>query len=319
VQKFLAVVALLGLGSGLYGSKIDLGAPDSNVELQQEEMSKFFDSLAHEKPTLNVRRAAASMKGKKFATSKNHWKEGTEDPYKRAAALREAKGYAGAGLASVGSSMAPQMEQLLAQTAAQMIATGDPQFVGVGNSMQQESAAIGANNKDAAQTAAEQVNSTPRPDLSNYSATPGDISYGSQAAQAEAQVAGAVLTAVGTVAGGIIGAYCSFGGGTAVGAMYGAALGNMAGSAVGSAIDGQQSNTAAQGAAIGVQAIQAGSQASLQKVQGSGLGQQGGGSGAQSAPTGAFQGAPTGNGTTSGSTAPATGNTTNGLGGSTNM
>ena len=224
---------------------MDFAPAAQNVIQQQDDISKFLESLAREQPRINPRAAAATLRAAgKAKMPANFWAEGTADPYKRAEALKAAKGMAGCGLASVGSSMAGDMAAQLMAAGAQMIATGDLQFGSVGRSLQQESAAVSSGNRDAAQTLADQVNAEQLPDLSNYSPTASDEHYASAAQQATARMAGAVLTAVGTVAGAVIGAYCSFGGGTAVGAMYGAALGSMAGSAVGNAIDGSRGSEA---------------------------------------------------------------------------
>lgn len=298
MKRWVLFLGLLTAAGPAY-SKIDLGSSAQNVDQQMSDMQKFLDSLAHEKPVLDVRRAAATMRESgPGRPKKGFWNEALEDPYKKRAAMDYAKGLAGSGLASVGSGMAGQMETLLGQEAAAMIASGDPTLLGMGRNLQQESAAISSNNSDAAQSAADAVKGVPDPNVANYSPTASDLNYSSDASQATAKVAAAVLTAVGTIAGAVVGFYSTLGGGTGVGAMYGAALGSMAGNAVGSAIDGSQNDTAGQAAGIGVQAIQSASQAGVQKVQSSAPPlAQAGGSGSQSAATGApLQSAPTGNG-----------------------
>ena len=282
-------------------AELEFAPAAQNVIQQQDDISKFLESLSTEKPRINPRSAAATIKAAgKVKIPKGFWAEGTEDPYKRAEALKAAKAMGGCGLASVGSSMAGEMADQLMAAGAQMIATGDPQFSSIGQSLQQESAAVSSGNRDAAQTLADQVNAEPLPDLSNYSPSPSDMQYASAAQQATAQMAGAVLTAVGTIAGAVIGAYCSGGTGTAAGAMYGAALGSMAGSAIGNAIDGSNSDTSSQIANLGVQAVNQGAQTAQTKLTQSGnvpaqtntLGQQtvqnaGTGSATGAAPTGA--------------------------------
>ncbi|HTB22612.1 MAG TPA: hypothetical protein VK914_07900 [bacterium] len=294
---------------------LDLGSADQNVQQQQDDMTNFFNDLARGKPVLSIRRAAATVRRIKPRLPENMWQEGLEDPCKRAAALNAAKALAGSGLASVGSSMAGPMSTMLSQTAAQMIATGDAQFMSVGESLQQESAAIGTNNQEAAQTAADQVNATDMPDVSGYAPTTGDVTYTNAVSSATSQVIGSVLTAVGTVAGGVIGAYTSFGGGTAIGAMYGASLGSLAGNAIGSAVQGTQpDNSGLESAALadGSQLAQSAAMKALTPSP-----SQSGNASSQNGGTGAVNAAPSGNGTISGSTT--SGNNTGALGGASNL
>jgi len=315
VRRALCLGLALAFAVPAWGG-LDLGSADQNVQQQQDDMTAFFNDLAREKPTLSIRRAAATARRMKPRLPENMWQAGLEDPCKRTAALNAAKALAGSGLASVGSSMAGPMSTLLGQTAAQMIATGDAQFMSLGESLQQEGAAIGTNNQEAAQTAADQVNATTMPDVSGYAPTQDDVTYTNAVTSATSQVIGSVLTAVGTVAGGVIGAYTSFGGGTAIGAMYGASLGSMAGSVIGSAVQGTQpdtSNLAAGALANGSQLAQS---AALKALTPS-VPSQSGNSASQSGGTGGVNAAPSGNGTISGSST--SGNNTGALGGATNL
>jgi hypothetical protein len=264
--KLPIAISILVLLSAPLTAGVDFGVASQNVADQQDDMTKFFNSLSKERAHISPRMAGATFKAKRTRLSANIWQEALQDPYKKAEALKAAKGLAGIGLASVGSAMAGDMATQLLAAGTQMLATGDSQFASLGSTLKLESAAISSNNPDAAQTLAESVNTTPLPDLSSYNPTSSDTQYALATQQATAQIAGAVLTAVGTVAGAVIGAYASWGTGAVTGAMYGAALGNMAGNAVGGAIDGQPNNSLNQATNLGVQAINQGSQSTQNKA-----------------------------------------------------
>jgi hypothetical protein len=242
-----------------------LDPPKQNIQQQYDDIDKFFESMSRQPTRVNRRDLGASLRASKPRLSGNMWQDGLQNPYKRAQALKAAGALSNIGQAAIGSSMGPELALQLLEAGKQLIATSDPQFMTVGSNLEQESAAITANNQDLAQSIAANVNATPMPDLSSYNPTSSDVQYGTMAQAATAQIAGAVLTTVGTVAGAVIAAYCSEGTGTVQGAMYGAALGGMLGNAVGNAIDGQQGNANAGLTQMGVQAAQMAVQTSATK------------------------------------------------------